>query len=95
VKSYPQVQQHLLNLVVDFNNTSVFISRNISTAKVMQCQTLVPFMNHGLERMWKAMVLITGQVIPGRSEEFYVHHSMHHESIPKKFQQDDTLVQYL
>jgi hypothetical protein len=26
--------------------------------------------------------------------EFYVHHSVHRESIPKKFQKDDTLVQY-
>jgi hypothetical protein len=25
---------------------------------------------------------------------FYVHHSVHREAIPKKFQQDDTLVQY-
>jgi hypothetical protein len=25
---------------------------------------------------------------------FYAHHSVHRESIPKKFQQDDTLVQY-
>jgi hypothetical protein len=26
--------------------------------------------------------------------KFYVHHSVHCESIPKEFQQDDTLVQY-
>jgi hypothetical protein len=26
--------------------------------------------------------------------KFYAHHSVHRESIPKKFQQDDTLVQY-
>jgi hypothetical protein len=44
VKSYSQVQQHLLNLVDDFNNTSLFISQNVSTAKIMQSQTLVPFM---------------------------------------------------
>jgi hypothetical protein len=28
------------------------------------------------------------------SVKFYVHHSVHRKSIPKKFQQDDTLVQY-
>jgi hypothetical protein len=26
--------------------------------------------------------------------KFYAHHSVHRESIPKKFQRDDTLVQY-
>jgi hypothetical protein len=28
-------------------------------------------MNQGLERMWKAMVLVTGLVMPGRSEEYH------------------------
>jgi hypothetical protein len=29
-----------------------------------------------------------------KKRTFYAHHSVHRESIPKKFQQDDTLVQY-
>jgi len=48
VKSYSQVQQHLLNLVDNFNNTPLFIPWSVSTAKTMQCQTLVQFMNQGL-----------------------------------------------
>jgi hypothetical protein len=71
VESYSQVHKHLLNLVDDFNKPYLVISRNVSTAKIMQYQTMVLFMNQGLERVWKKMVLVIGLVMPVGREEYH------------------------
>jgi len=39
--------------------------------RLFSAKTIGPFMNHGLERMWKPMALVIGLIMPGRSDEYH------------------------